>query len=238
MNIIDVSIVLILILGGIIGFKRGFTKALVKGLGFILVIILAFILKNPLSVILYENLPFFDFFGILKGVSVLNILVYETMAFLIVLGILSLLLRILVFASSMFEKLLNMTIILGIPSKILGMMVGILEYYVIIFMILFVISLPIFNFSFINDSKYRTNILNNTPVLTDISKNTINVLNEFVALKTKYEDNTSANEFNKEALDVLLKYKVVSKSSVEKLVNKKKINISGINEILDKYKEE
>lgn len=238
MNIIDVCIILLLGLGAVIGFKRGLTKQIAKGIGFIAIIILAFILKNPLSQLMYENLPFFDFGGFLKGVTAVNILLYEVLAFLIILAILGVLLKVVIFATSIFEKILTMTIILGIPSKLLGMIAGILEYYVITFGILFVISLPTFNYDFIRESKIKDKILNNTPILTDISKDTIKVYNEFAELKDKYEDSTSSKEFNKEAVDIFLKYNVISVDSVEKLVEKDKLKIEDIENILNKYRKE
>ncbi|MDD3187297.1 MAG: CvpA family protein [Bacilli bacterium] len=238
MNIIDVGIILLLGLGAVLGFKRGFTRQVAQGLGFIAVIIIAFILKNPLSELMYQNLPFFDFGGILKGVTIVNILLYEVIAFLIVLALASILLKLVIFATSVFEKILNMTIILGIPSKILGAVAGVLEYYVIVFMILFVISLPMFNYDFINGSKYKDTILNNTPILTNISQDTINVYNEFSDLKDKYQDSTSSTEFNKEAIELFLKYKVISVESVEKLAEKGKLNIDNMDSILEQYREE
>ena len=48
MNILDIGIIIFIIFGGILGLKRGFTKELVEALGFIVVIILAYFLKNPL----------------------------------------------------------------------------------------------------------------------------------------------------------------------------------------------
>lgn len=237
MNIVDACILLLLGLGAVLGFKRGFTKSLAMSSGFVIVIILAFALKNPLSEFMYQNLPFFNFWGIFKGVTVLNILLYEVIAFLIILSILSIILKLVIFATSIFEKILNMTIILGIPSKMLGIVVGLIEYYVIIFVILFVVSLPIFNLDFIEGSKWRKPILNNTPILTDISKNTISVFNEFSDLKDKYEESTDANNFNKEALEVFLKYKVITPSSASKLIERGKIDIEDANSILDKYRE-
>jgi len=237
MNIVDAGILLLLGLGAVTGFKNGFTKTLAKSVGFILVIVLAFILKNPLSEFLYQNLPFFDFWGFFKGVTVINILLYEILAFLIILSILSIILKIVVFATGIIEKILDMTIVLGIPSKIMGMLLGVIEYFIITFVILFVISLPIFDLDFIEDSKWRKNILNNTPILTSISKDTINVFNEFSVLKDKYKDSTSSEDFNKEALEVFLKYKVISPSSAEKLVEKGKLDFDGITTIIDKYKE-
>ena len=239
MEIVDIIILIIILFGAVIGFKRGFTRSLVSALGFIVIAILAFFLKNPLSVLLYENLPFFKFGGILKGVTVLNIALYELLAFVIVLAILGIALKILMVATSVFEKLLKMTIILGIPSKIMGAVVGAVEAFVIVFIVLYVISLPIFNISFVENSKWKNQILNNTPVLSAFSKKTMGVVNEFAGIKEKYEDNNkNAEEFNKEVLDLFLKYDVVKVSSIDKLVEKGKLQINNVEEILMKYRED
>lgn len=226
MNIVDACIILLIALGAVIGFKRGLTKSLATSVGFVLVIVLSFIFKNPLSEYMYQNLPFFSFWGIFKGVTVLNILLYEVIAFLIILAILSIILKVVIFATSIFEKILNMTIILGIPSKILGLAVGVIEYYVIVFVILFVISLPMFEIDFVNDSKFRKPILTNTPILTDLSKGTIDVFNEFSDLTEKYEKSTNSKDFNTEALEVFLKYKVITPSSAKSLIDKGKLDVN------------
>lgn len=238
MKIVDIVILVIILLGAVIGFKRGFTRSLVSALGFIVIAILAYFLKNPLSILLYENLPFFKFGGILKGVTVLNIALYELLAFVIVLAILGVALKILMVATSVFEKILKMTIILGIPSKIMGAVVGALEAFVIVFISLYALSLPIFNISIVNDSNWKDTILNKTPILSAFSKDTMQVIDEFASIKEKYKDNNkNAEEFNKEVLDLFLKYDVVKVSSIDKLVEKEKLQINNIEEILMKYRE-
>lgn len=238
MKIVDIVILIIILLGAVIGFKRGFTRSLVSALGFIVIAILAYFLKNPLSILLYENLPFFKFGGILKGVTVLNIALYELLAFVIVLAILGVALKILMVATSVFEKILKMTIILGIPSKIMGAVVGVLEAFVIVFISLYALSLPIFNISIVNDSNWKDTILNKTPILSAFSKDTMQVIDEFAGIKEKYKDNNkNAEEFNKEVLDLFLKYDVVKVSSIDKLVEKGKLQINNIEEILMKYRE-
>ncbi len=238
MKIVDIVILIIILLGAVIGFKRGFTRSLVSALGFIVIAILAYFLKNPLSILLYENLPFFKFGGILKGVTVLNIALYELLAFVIVLAILGVALKILMVATSVFEKILKMTIILGIPSKIMGAVVGALEAFVIVFISLYALSLPIFNISIVNDSNWKDTILNKTPILSAFSKDTMQVIDEFAGIKEKYKDNNkNAEEFNKEVLDLFLKYDVVKVSSIDKLVEKEKLQINNIEEILMKYRE-
>lgn len=238
MKIVDIVILIIILLGAVIGFKRGFTRSLVSALGFIVIAILAYFLKNPLSILLYENLPFFKFGGILKGVTVLNIALYELLAFVIVLAILGVALKILMVATSVFEKILKMTIILGIPSKIMGAVVGALEAFVIVFISLYALSLPIFNISIVNDSNWKDTILNKTPILSAFSKDTMQVIDEFASIKEKYKDNNkNAEEFNKEVLDLFLKFDVVKVSSIDKLVEKEKLQINNIEEILMKYRE-
>ena len=240
MSIVDVGIVFVLIFGFLLGFKRGFTEQLVKGLGFVAIVILAFFLKNPLSVILYENMPFFKFGGILKGVEVINIFLYEAIAFLIVLAILGLILKVVILASSIFEKVLKATIILSIPSKIAGGILGVLEYFVFIFLTLYILSMPIFNNSLLDDSKLRPTILSKTPILSSLVDDGVKVIDEFVVLKNKLKDNSiSSNEFNEEAMDVMLKHKVVTISSVEKLIEKDKITDTvEIRKVIEKYKGE
>ena len=68
-GLIDLIIIIMLLLGGIVGFKEGVIKKVTSFIGLFVVIILAFMLKNRLSVLFYENLPFFDLWGVFKGVT-------------------------------------------------------------------------------------------------------------------------------------------------------------------------
>lgn len=238
MNIVDVCIIIILILGILVGSKRGFTKQLVSCFGFIITVILAFLLKNPVSIFLYEHLPFFSFAGILKGVTILNILLYEVLAFLLVLTLLTILWRVLLIATSIFEKFLNATIILGIPSKILGALLGLLENYVWIFILLYVLTLPFFNLSIIDESKFKEPILKQTPILSNFTLDKVEVIDEFSNLKDEYEITKDANKFNLEALDLFLKYEVVTVDSIELLIKQDKLKINNIDTVLKKYEED
>ncbi len=236
MNIIDASIILLLLLGAVIGFKRGFTKQILSFLGVFLVVILAFWLKNPVSIFLYEHLPFFKFGGVLKGVTVLNIALYELIALFILIAILTIILKVLVFASSIFERILKFTIILGIPSKILGAIVGVIESFVWIFIALYIFSLPVFHIEIIEQSKMRSGILKNTPILSLFADETLKVVEEFTSLKEKYEQTPNANAFNKETLNLFLAYNIITVDSVDKLIEKNKLQIDGVEEVLECYR--
>lgn len=236
LNIIDIGIVIIILFGAIIGFKRGFTKQLVRTIGFILVVIVAFNLKNVVSGLLYQNLPFFSFGGIFKGVTVLNIVLYELIAFLVVMALLMIILRLILFATGMLETVLNFTIVFGLLSKILGAIVGAVEYFVIAFIVLYILTIPLFTFNMVNDSKLKDKILNSTPVLSTFVGKTVKVLEEFGTLKDKYQDNTDPNQFNLESLDLFLKYKVIGIKSVDKLIEKRKLRIDNVESVLENYR--
>lgn len=236
LNWVDIIIILFILSGVVLGWKRGATRQLVSCVGLILVVILSFLLKNPVSVFFYEHLPFFKFGGVLKGVTVLNILLYEVIAFLIVFAILMIALKLIMLATTLFEAILKATIVLGIPSKILGAIIGVLEYFVITFIVLYVLMLPIFHVPFIKDSKYANQILTSTPILSNMVDRSLKVIDEFTSLKEKYEVSENATEFNLETLDLFLKYDIITINSVDKLVEKNKLVIDNIDSVLTKYR--
>lgn len=236
MNIIDLLIIIIILCGALIGFKHGVFRQLISALGFILSVILAFLFKNKLSIILYEHLPFFKFGGLFKGVSVLNVLLYELLAFLIVLGIFLLIFKILKIVTNILETVLKLTIVLSIPSKLLGIIVGAIQYFVIVFIGLYILSLPFISFDLLKTSKFKDPILTKTPILSSFVSKSVDVIDEFADLTEKYKEEENGEQFNEEALDLFLKYKVVSVDSVEKLIKKNKITVNS--NILEKYEEE
>lgn len=238
MNITDFLIVIFVLLGAFVGAKQGFTKALVSFLGTVIVVILAYFLKNPVSEFLMSFCPFFNFGGIIKGVTVLNIAVYEVIAFVLMFVILMAVLNALLFATGIFEKILKFTIVLGMPSAIFGAIIGAIKNYVIVFFVLYILSMPNFvDVSFVKDSKFREPILANTPLLSHIAGSALEALDEFKGLADKYTSSEDTNAYNLETLDVFLKYKIVTVKTTEKLIESGKISIEGIDSVLNKYRE-
>ena len=217
MNVVDVIIIALLILGGVAGFKAGVIKKLTDFIGMFVVIILAFYLKNYISVIMYENLPFFNFFGLINGIDALNILLYEVIAFLVIFIALLFVLKVVLMLTGLVEKILKATVILSIPSKLLGIVVGVIEMFVYLFLILVIVSLPIFDSSFLKDSKMNNFILNNTPVLSGVSEEIIDIYGDVYNIIDNRKNKTN-EQLNEEILKVLIDKKVVTKESAKKLV--------------------
>ena len=183
-NLIDAIILLIILLGGVIGFKEGVIKKLTSVIGLIIVVILSFTLKNYLSVFFYENLPFFDLWGVFKGIQVLNILFYELLAFVIIASVLTIVYRLILGLTGIIEKVLKATVILSIPSKILGFFVGLIENYIWVYLFLFILTLPVINIKQIYDSKTAVFIMEKTPILSKDTDKTIDIYNDLYDINT------------------------------------------------------
>ncbi len=233
LNIVDVIILLLILLGGVVGFKEGVIKKLTSVIGLVIVVVLSFILKNKISIVFYENLPFFDLWGAYKGIQVLNILFYEILAFVIIATVLSIIYRIILGLTGIIEKILKATIILSIPSKILGFFVGLLENYIWVYIILFILTLPVINIKQIYDSQTATFIMEKTPYLSKYTSKTMDVYNDLYEIIDS-EGEKSKTKVNEEAMDLMLKYEIITKESAQKLIDKGKVNIDD-DSFLDKY---
>jgi uncharacterized membrane protein required for colicin V production len=236
MNIIDAIIILIVLMGFVVGFRRGFVRETTILVGLILSFVLAFTFKNPVAGFMYDYLPFFSFWGIFKGVTVLNILLYELIAFFLILGLFMAILQVFTFFSAIIEKILNFTIVGGFLSKILGGVVGMLSASVVAFLILFILTLPAFKFNLISKSELAPQILSKSPFLSNMMNDTVVSFNDIYKLKDKYKSNINTDSFNRDALDIMLKNKIVTVESVEKLATSGKLKVSGISDILKKYR--
>ena len=193
MNILDAVIITILIVGVLGGMSRGLIKQAVLLIGLVVCLIFAFSLRTPIATFMYEYLPFFKFGGLFSGVSIINILLYELIAFLIIFSLLYLVLRILLKITGIIEKILDMTIILGFFSKIGGGIVGFIEAYILVFVFLFVCNQPFIRVTGLDSSKVGNFILDKTPVMSGAIEDTRKAINEVYTLTTKYKNDKNTH---------------------------------------------
>ncbi len=223
MIIVDILIIIFLLFGFLIGYKSGFMKQVVSTVGFLVVVALAYVTKNFVSTIFYTYLPFFDFGGKVSGVSSINILLYEFLAFIIMFSLFMAIFRIIVKATSLFEKALKATIILGIPSKILGGIFGIIENYVIAFIAIYFLSIPTFGFTFVQESNLGHRMLMGTPILSNICHDTLEAFEKIDDLKDQYEADADKTELDRQILKLLVEKEVINQENVDRLVAQGKI---------------
>ena len=234
LGIIDIIIILLILIGGVVGFKEGAIKKLTSVVGLVIVLIAAFILKNKISMYFYENLPFLNLWGVFKGIQALNIVFYEVVAFLIIASILMVIYNVILGLTGILEKILKATVILSIPSKIIGFIIGMLESYIWIYIFLFIFTLPVINFKEIYDSKIATFIMQETPYLSKYTNKSVEIYKDIYRTIESRKDKTNS-QINEEAMDIMLKHKMITIESAEKLIKRNKVEVDN-DSFLNKYK--
>lgn len=237
LNIFDVEIILLFVMFAITGFKRGVIKEFVALIGIIIVFVLSFSLKGIIGNFLCTFLPFFKFTGSIEGLTVINIFLYQTIAFLIVFSILLSIYAIALKISKFIQKLVNITIILWLPSKVLGLIVSIIKGYIVLFAVFLVLMVPLKNQAIFNESNLINHILYKTPILSRSTSNfTASITEVYNLVFAVNNKELSTNAANLKALDIMLKYNVVDKDTIERLIKLHKLdNINNVESIINKY---
>ena len=230
MELFNILFFIIIIAFGCLGFSRGLTKQIVIFIGTIIVLFIAYEFKNIIGDFFLLNLPFIKFSW---GITSLNILFYQGLAFLLLVLILEIVLKILIAITSVFEKILKYTIVLGIPSKLLGMLVGFLEGYLFAFLFAFIVTQPFYAGYFgINRTSLANNVVNHSPILSSFAENTVKVGNDIYHLK----DEEDKNKVELKLIDLCLENDVTTVDMIDKLVDKGKIEVSDLDSVLIKYR--
>ena len=237
MSIIDIGIIIVLICFALVGWKRGIIKEAVSLVGLVLIFVIAYTFKEELGNWMCKFLPFFQFSGSIKGLVSINILLYQMIAFLIILSVLYTVYQIVLKISGLLQKLVNLTVILALPSKIGGAIIGFLQAYLIIFALLMIAIVPLKNVPIISESKLTNGIVSSTPILSSYTKDISNTVNDIYTLVDDIADEEiTVNQANLQIIDTMLKYNVVSKKTVEQLqVLDKLDDVKGLDKVLKKY---
>lgn len=205
MNIFDIVIIILLILGGIIGFKRGVIKELIGLVCFILAFIIAYLLKDFVANIIMSNINNLNSFT--------SIIVYKLISFVVLFVLVLIISRVILKLGNIVDKLVKATVILEIPSKILGFIVGVIKSYLIIFIALLVISIfSIYNDQF-NSSRLAPKILDNTPILSGVTSKIRNTINDIKNIDEDVKD-------EEDVLKALIDNKLITRKDLETIAKK------------------
>lgn len=171
---LDLIILVLLIAGLVTGFKRGLIVQLIHMTGFIIALIVAYIYYKPLAekFVLWIPYPAVDANSMLtfaRDRLDLDQTFYQLIAFAIIFFAVKFALQLL---ASMFDFLKYLPV-LGWISKFAGAILGFVEFYFIIFVILYIIALlPIGALqNLIGDSVFAGLLLEHTPILSETVKN-------------------------------------------------------------------
>lgn len=237
MTIVDSIIILFILCGAVLGFKKGAIKSLVALIGTIVLVVVSFYLKNPVASIMFDFVPFLNFSGNWQGLVTLNILVYEAIAYLLVFVVLYSILAIFIKVSGIVEKILSATIILGIPSKIIGAVLGFLEAVIFSFLVLFVLLQFNTTHELVINSSIANSIINKTPIIGAMVDSTYKAIEDINALNQKYKNDVDKTGYNAEILTIMLDYEIVTPEVTQKLIDNKKLVFNKAQIILNDYKE-
>ena len=224
--IINIIIIAFIISETYSGYKKGFFESSVRFLGFCLSLIGAYIIKTPLAQILYLNLPFFKFGGLFNGVSALNIIAYEVIAFIIVFVFLTIIVNVIYKITGLIDKLISAIFFLGIPNKILGAVVGFVQSFIILYFAIFAIKVA-GNFLGMEMKPSLADSIINIPVLKNTFGDTLKSLDEITEIAKNYENIKNKDEFNNKALDILIDNNILTEENLEKMIKSGKFNVDG-----------
>lgn len=233
MNIFSVIVILLIISSGVMGLKKGFLKESVVFIGTILVYIISFLLKDKIGLVLCKWFPFFSF----DGLQTLNILVYQLIAFIFIATILFSIATIIFKLTGIIQKLVDITIILTLPYKILGFIFGILEGYIVMFLILIILAIPLRNVELFKESTVVTKIMYNSPILSKTLGGVPKTIEDILDVTTEIQK-TDYNK-NKVALDIMkieLDHNIISKEDTLDLIERGKLDkVQGIKSFVKNY---
>ncbi|MFF2755117.1 CvpA family protein [Psychrobacillus sp. NPDC058041] len=171
---LDILILILLVAGFITGAKRGLVVQLIHMTGFIIALIVSYTYYKPLA----EKFVLWIPFPAVTTGSKLTIAVesldldqtfYRIIAFALIFMVVKFALHLL---ASMFDFLKYLPI-LGFISNMIGAVLGFIEFYFIIFVLLYIFALLPIDIiqSFISKSSLTSWILNHTPLLSETVKN-------------------------------------------------------------------
>jgi len=173
----------------------------------------------------------------MSGLISLNVIIYQMIGFFVIFSILMTIFHIVFFVSKVLQKIIDFTLILLLPSKLLGAVVGLIKGVVIVFILLVVLQLPLKNIEIFESSELKTKIIN-TPPLSMFTKDIKEPLeNTSLLIKKIDEKKISVNDANLQIVDDMLKYKIVNADTIDGLVKSGKLSdIHGISKIINNYK--
>lgn len=236
MNIFDIAIILLIIASGFVGIERGIIKEGVMLAGTLVVYFLAFLLKGPIGLLLCKLLPFYGF----NGLVTLNIIIYQLLAFFIVALILFSIYNIVLKCTGVVQKLVDLSVILTIPSKILGFIVGIIEGYIVIFILLLVLSVPLRNVDYFTNSKGVDIVMNHSPILSSSFEGVSTTLEDLENITHRVvSGDTNISQINMDIVKDLIDCNIISKEDTLDIIETGKLSeVVGLEDFVKNYDHE
>ena len=223
MAILDGIIIILITFGVLYGTKRGFLNGIVSLAGLFIAFIFGILFRGMIADVLLKGMPFLKFSGSYKGMSSLNILFYEAIAFVLIFLFFISLLSIILKLTGVLQKVIDYSIVLTLPSKILGVIVGVLNALIISYAMSFVMLNMNSTRWLVHESKIANFLLKNTIIVPNVSKKYYESTKDVNDIIDKCKHQKNKKKCNKDVANTLIKNKVVSKDKVIELIESGKL---------------
>lgn len=228
MKIIEIIILVIMLLGVLIGLKKGAVKEIFELIGTVAILIISFLLKSYLSALLIKTMPFFNFKGYV-GLYSLNFLIYDVISFVIVFVLLYCILNILINIAGFIDYLVKLSLVYNVLSKIVGATLGLVNGLIFVFVALYIMLQIPYTQKYVMESSMATKIVERMPVLNVTFSKGI-LVGEDVYLKLK---DYSFNEEDVENMNITIatsvaKYALVEKPLIQASIDNGKLHLNHV----------
>ncbi len=224
-TVVDILIIIFIALGTWAGWKRGLIKSLVNLVGLVAIVVISYSLRIPLANFLIDKLPFFP----IDGLASLSILIYNVISFIFIFIMLYCVLNIVLAVTGFIDTLLKFTVIWILPSKIGGAIIGFMESWVFVFLVIFVLSSFSLTASFVSPSKVSNFILDKTPILGNYLGGLSNSARDIYEIVEDMKDsNKDTKSVDFDILMTLINYNVITPEKAQELVDTGKLEIGNI----------
>ena len=124
--------------------------------------------------------------------------------------------------TNIIERIVKALPVIGLIDQILGAVIGFIESIVVLYLVIFVFKFGCNLFGFYIQPSLADNIME-IPILNEKFGPSLDAFNDIVALKDEYST-SEKEEFNNNAIKILLDKKIISQENLDLLIKKNKIS--------------
>lgn len=225
---------LIILLILYLGYQRGIIKQASDFIVLLISMLLSSFLSKLLCKLLYPILPFFNFYGDIKGIKSVNLIIWRLIVYIILLVLIILIIRRILIKLKLQNKIKESEVEAGLISKLFGIIMSVFLSIIFLYNLLLVINVPLFNIN-LKESKISNFILEKTIIISKQNEDVY--LSENYAKTIIYDNNDTFEVKNDKILNEMLKDNLVTKNVLLKLEEKGKL-VGKTKTIIDEIEED
>lgn len=174
MQILDIIIIVIAILGVYLGYQNGIVKVGSDFVALFISMLLAGLLKGPIASMLYPVLPFLSYGGVNKDLYTVNLIFYQVVIYMILVLFFLAIYQLIITKTKVKELITNTMVETYLVMKLVGAVIGAPLIILFIYNFLLFFNMPLLNLKEVRDSNYINAVLKKTPIIASVNKSLYN----------------------------------------------------------------